>query len=62
MTNTNSWTITLIQDNDDAILPLPNDLLDLFGWQEGDTIEWIDNGDGSWILKKALNHDPETKA
>lgn len=21
-------------------------------WNEGDTIEWIDNNDGSWTLKK----------
>ena len=23
------------------------------GWNVGDTIQWIDNNDGSWSLKKA---------
>jgi len=22
------------------------------GWQEGDTLEWIDNNDGSWTIVK----------
>jgi bifunctional DNA-binding transcriptional regulator/antitoxin component of YhaV-PrlF toxin-antitoxin module len=22
------------------------------GWKEGDVIEWIDNGDGTWTLRK----------
>jgi len=49
------WTVTVEQnpDNpDEVILPLPQDLLDLQGWQEGDTLEWVDNQDGSWSLQK----------
>ena len=44
-----SWTLTI---NDDGILPLPQDLLDEAGWQEGDNLIWIDNNDGSWSLVK----------
>lgn len=36
----------------DVILPLPPELLDQAGWKEGDQIEWIENNDGSWVLKK----------
>ena len=36
----------------DLVMPLPQDLLDGAGWKEGDTLEWIDNNDGTWSLKK----------
>lgn len=49
------WTVT-VEENpenpDEVILPLPQDLIDLQGWKEGDTLEWIDNNDGSWSLQK----------
>ena len=54
-----SWTITLEEADDgsgDLILPFPEDLLESAGWKEGDTLEWIDNKDGSWILKKKDEH------
>jgi hypothetical protein len=52
--NTNTWTITLEEDSEtgDLILPFPEDLLKQAGWTEGDTLEWIDNNNGSWILQK----------
>lgn len=31
---------------------LPDDLLERVGLKEGDQVEWIDQGDGSFILKK----------
>lgn len=48
------WTVTIEEDPEtgDLILPLPQDMLDLQGWIEGDTLEWKDNGDGSWSLSK----------
>lgn len=48
------WTVSVEEDPEtgDLILPLPKDLLDLQGWTEGDTLEWQDNGDGSWTLIK----------
>jgi hypothetical protein len=48
------WTITVEEDPEtgDLILPLPQDMLDIQGWQEGDTLEWTDNKDGSWSLTK----------
>lgn len=59
MTNTSTWTITVIEDGDDVILPFPDELLSTTGWQEGDTLEWIDNGDGSWTLRKVNDSEEE---
>jgi hypothetical protein len=50
-----SWTINVEEANDgsgDAILNFPPDLLEQAGWKEGDTLNWIDQKDGSWLLKK----------
>ena len=54
MTNTTTWQVTLesVPDSDELVLPLPQDLLDLKGWREGDELEWLDNNDGTWTLKK----------
>lgn len=53
---TMSWTITVEENPDnpeELILPLPQELLDMQGWGEGTTLEWIDNKDGTWSIKKA---------
>jgi hypothetical protein len=49
-----SWTIEVQEDPEtgDAILEFPPDLLANLHWQEGDMLEWKDNGDGSWSLIK----------
>jgi hypothetical protein len=45
--------VTLQTDeNGDLILPLGDELCAQVGWKIGDTIEWIDNGDGSWTMRK----------
>lgn len=51
-----NWTVTIEEADDssgDLVLPLPQELLDLQGWVEGDTLEWIDNKDGTWCIQKA---------
>ena len=49
-----SWTINLEEDPEtgDLILPLNDDILEQTGWKTGDSIDWIDNKDGSWTMKK----------
>ncbi len=50
-----SWTLNVEEADDgsgDAILTFPPDLLEQAGWKEGDTLNWIDQKDGSWLLKK----------
>ena len=52
---TRRWTITAEEDETtgEVMLKLPQEVIDLQGWKEGDILEWIDNGDGSWSLQKA---------
>ena len=47
------WTVELIEDGEDLILPMPQEVLDHLDVQEGDVLQWLDNGDGSWTLIKA---------
>lgn len=45
----------LLQDPenpDGLILELGDELCKEMGWEFGDTLEWIDNGDGSWTIQK----------
>lgn len=44
------WTVTLKENEEDLILPFPPDMLEQLGWQEGTTIYWIDNKDGTFTL------------
>jgi len=37
---------------EDYVVNLPDDLLEAANLKEGDTVEWVDNGDGSYLLKK----------
>lgn len=48
------WTLEVEEDPEtgDAMIQFPQDFLETTGWQEGDTIKWRDNGDGSWTLEK----------
>jgi len=39
-------------DGDDAILPLPQEVLDHLDAKEGDVLKWSDNGDGTFSLTK----------
>jgi hypothetical protein len=47
--------ITLESDDDgNLVLPLDDEILKEVGWETGDTIDWIDNKDGSWTMKKKV--------
>jgi hypothetical protein len=48
------WVIT-VQENGETkelYIQFPEDAISQVGWSENDVIEWLDNGDGSWTLKK----------
>jgi hypothetical protein len=49
-----TYTVTLQEDEEtgDLILPIPQELLDEMGWKEGTVLDFIDNGNGSFSLKK----------
>ena len=53
-----SWTLNVEEDPEtgDYILCFPPELLEQAGWKEGDNINWIDQKDGSWLLKKVDGH------
>lgn len=38
----------------DIILPIPPELLERMGWREGDTLQWSQADNGSWILSKEV--------
>ncbi len=51
------WVIE-IQENGktkELFVQFPDEAMNQMGWYEGDVIEWLDNGDGSWTLKKQTN-------
>ena len=55
------WTITLEEADDgsgDLVLPLTDEIMESVGWKTGDTLEWIDNKDGTWSIKKTENESP----
>jgi hypothetical protein len=54
------WTITVEEDpeNGDLILPFTDEILSEVGWKTGDTIEWTDNKDGSWTMRKKDGNEP----
>lgn len=46
-------TLSIVETDDgDLALDLGNELCEQLGWNVGDTIDWKDNGDGSWTLTK----------
>lgn len=60
--NKRSWTITLEDDPEtgDLIMPLTDEILESAGWKEGDVLEWIDNKNGSWTLRKKNETSTDT--
>jgi hypothetical protein len=48
------WTVEIQMDGltGDAFIPIPDDLSDVVGWDVDDELEWWDNKDGSYLLKK----------
>jgi len=48
-----SWTLEVQQhENGDYFIELPDEVIAELGWKEGDSINWVDNKDGTWSLKK----------
>ena len=55
---TMKFTATVVQDPDnpdELLLDLGTELCDHMGWGVGDVLQWIDNEDGTWTLKKKLD-------
>jgi hypothetical protein len=52
--NENKWIVPVEEfaGTDELLITFPEDLIEKVGWKEGDTLNWKDNGDGSFTLKK----------
>jgi hypothetical protein len=48
------WVLPVEYIDDESFVSLPEDLLEAANLKEGDTIQWIDQGDGSYLLKKTI--------
>jgi hypothetical protein len=50
-----SWITTIVEDPDhpgEMLLDLGNELCKHLGWKPGDELDWVDNKDGTWTLRK----------
>ena len=46
------WVLPVEQVHDEYFVSFPDDLLEAANLKEGDQVEWVDQGDGSCILRK----------
>jgi hypothetical protein len=46
------WVLPVEYIDDECFISFPEDLLEAANLKEGDHTEWIDQGDGSYLLKK----------
>ena len=50
---TNKWLTTVVEDeNGELVLVLPEELIETMQWTENDTLQFIDNNDGTWTIMK----------
>ena len=53
----NKWLIE-VQENGstkELFVEFPEDAINQVGWHDGDVLEWINNGNGSWTIQKKAN-------
>lgn len=54
--------VNLFEENGELILPIPDCIFESLGWQIDDVIEWVNNNDGTFTLrKKDNNHTNESE-
>lgn len=56
-----SSTLVVQEDPDtgDLFIELPQRLLKQLGWNEGDDLQWIQDTNGNWIIKKVEDDEAE---
>ena len=45
------YTVPVECKGDDCFITFPEEVLEKTGWEEGDTLEWVSNKDGSFTVK-----------
>ena len=53
-------TIDYDPELNEHVLVFGEDLINEMGWQVGDTLEWIDNSDGSWSIMRVSKDASKT--
>lgn len=56
---TSMTNITVIKESDscsddELLIQIPDDIIESLGWQEGDSVRWHDNLDGSFTISKVI--------
>jgi hypothetical protein len=51
----NKWVLPVEYIDDESFVSLPDDLLEAANLKEGDIVNWIDQGDGSFKMIKVTN-------
>lgn len=41
-------------DSEQCMLDLGDEICATLGWKVGDTVQWIDNKDGTWTIQKVI--------
>lgn len=50
-----TWSVPIEEDESgECVITLPDELIKIVRWKENDTVEWTDNKDGSYTLKKVI--------
>ena len=50
-----TWSVPIEEDESgECVISLPDELIKIVRWKENDTVEWTDNKDGSYTLKKVI--------
>lgn len=54
-------TVVKIEKDSDGelVFPLDPDMLEELGWGVGDTLQWIDNSDGTYSIIKHEDSNPK---
>lgn len=51
----NSWRVPVEFNGEDAVITLPEEVIEMKGWKDGDVLEWVNRDDGSWEIRKKEN-------
>lgn len=49
--NNSTYTVILEEENDELILPIPEELMSKLGWNENDELEWVIEEDHIKLIK-----------
>jgi hypothetical protein len=56
------WILPIEEvDCDECIINFPDDLLEAANLKVGDEVEWVDRGDGSFLIRKISNAEKDVE-